>query len=104
MSTRRKLLLGVGLSAAIGAGLFVWRWYLPTRRAVDIGAGILAKQICSCVYVASRALDDCRADQFPSTDPIRVELQSDRQRVRAWLPALGERFAGYREDFGCSLE
>ncbi len=104
MSTARKVLLGGGLVLAIGTGLVWWQWYLPTRRAVDIGAAMLAKQICSCVYVASRELADCRADQFSSMDPIRVELQRDQQRVRAWLPALGERFAAYREGFGCALE
>jgi hypothetical protein len=93
---------GVVLAAAIGAGLF--GWYLPTRRAVAIGAGMLAKQICSCIYVAARSLEDCRADQFSSMDPIEVEVLRDEERVRAFIPALGERSAVHREGLGCTLE
>jgi len=104
MTTTRRVLAGAGV--LVGAALVwgVWSWYLPTRRAVDIGAGMLAKQVCSCVFVADRSVDDCRADQFESMDPIRLEVRHDEKRVRAWLPALGERTAIHREGLGCVLE
>jgi hypothetical protein len=105
VSRRRKIALaaaGVALAAAVGFGLF--GWYLPTRRAVAVGAGMLAKQICSCVYVAKRSVEDCRADQFSSMDPIQLEVRGEEQRVRAFVPALGERSAVHREGLGCTLE
>ena len=104
MTRRRAVLGGVGVLAAAALGWGVWGWYLPTRAAVDIGAGLLAKQICSCVFVAERSVEDCRADQFEMMDAIRVEVRHDAGRVRAWLPALGTRTALYRDGLGCVLE
>jgi hypothetical protein len=96
--------LGVGAAVAMIFGLGWFRFYLPTRHAVDIGAAMLAKQVCSCVFVAGRDVADCRADQFASMDRIQLEVRHDEGRVRAWVPAFGERSATFREDFGCSLE
>jgi hypothetical protein len=104
MSRARKIMIGLTLLLCVGLAL-AWRgWYLPTRDAVAIGAGLLAKQVCSCVYVAGRELDDCRADQMASTDPIQLEVRASEQRVRAWLPAFAERSAIHRAGFGCTLE
>ena len=104
MSLGKKIVVGVAIVAAVAIGLVFWRWYLPIRGAVDIGAGMLAKQVCSCVYVANRELADCRADQFASMDRIEVEVLRDVERVRAWLTGLGERTAIHREGLGCTLE
>ncbi len=104
MSRGRKILLAAAAVGLVAIGLVFWRWYLPTRTAVDIGAAMLAKQMCSCVYVANRDLADCRADQFPSMDPIELEILRDQERVRAWVPGLGERTAIHREGLGCTLE
>ncbi len=104
MSRGLKILLGLAVALAFAMVLLVWRWYLPTRSAVDIGATMLAKQVCSCVYVANRSVADCRADQFASTDPIALEVLRDPDRVRAWVTGFGERTAIHREGFGCTLE
>jgi len=74
MSLRRKL--GIGIAAVLVAGLAygVFGWYPRTRNAVAIGAAMLAKQMCSCVFVAHRGVEDCRADQFASMDAIRLEV------------------------------
>ncbi len=104
MSRTGKIASAVTVVLVAGLAFGFVRWYLPTRNAVDIGAGMLAKQVCSCVYVAKREVADCRADQFSSMDPIRVEVLRDENRVRAWIPALGERTAIYREGFGCTLD
>ena len=103
MTRRRKLAVG---AAALGAVALVWggwTWY-RLRYAVDIGAAMLAKQMCSCVYLAGRDVADCRADQFESMDRIRLELLRGQQRVRAWVPGLGERTAVHRPGLGCTLE
>lgn len=104
MSRARKVVLGVVALLVLVALIGAWRWYLPTRYAVGIGAAMLAKQICSCVYIANRELADCRADQFESMDPINVELLPEEQRVRAWLSGFAERTATHREGLGCTLE
>ena len=46
---------------------------------------------------------DCRADQLPSMDPIQLEILDSPVGVRAFVPALGERRAFYREGLGCTL-
>ncbi len=97
----RRALVPLLLVLVLAGGLVYQLWYLPTRFAVDIGSGMLAKQMCSCIFVAGRDVEDCRADQFESMDPIQVEVE---QRVRAFVPGFGERFAVYREGFGCTLE
>jgi hypothetical protein len=104
MSTARKVVLSV-LTVIIVGLLVAWsRFYVPLRDAVYIGNGMLAKQICSCVYIANRSVADCRADQFESMDRIQLALDRDAERVRAWVPAFGERTATHREGFGCSID
>lgn len=102
MTLRRVgLALGVPILAALALGY--WQWVRPTRYAVNIGAGMLAKQMCSCIFVAHRDLDACRADQMQSMDPIQLEVHDDPPGVRAFVPLLGERRASYREGLGCTL-
>jgi len=104
MSRARKIAVAALVVTALGIGVGYFRWVVPTRYAVGIGAAMLAKQVCSCVFIANRDVADCRADQFSSMDPIRLELQREAGRVRAWVPAFGERSAIYRDGFGCLLE
>lgn len=99
----QRLALVGALMLLLGGGIAYQLWYEPTRLAVGIGAGMLAKQLCSCVFVADRDLEDCRADQLESMDPIQVELDAERARVRAFLPGFGERLAVHRDGLGCSL-
>lgn len=98
--------IGLALLGVLGAGVVgLWLgWVVPTRHAVDIGAAMLAKQVCSCVYVANRDVADCRADEFAVMDPIRLELLRDEERVRAWLTGLGERSASHTDGLGCTLD
>lgn len=83
-------------------GIGYFGWVEPTRHAVEIGAAMLAKQMCSCLHVAGRSREDCRADQLETMDPIQLELEG--ARVRAFIPLLAERVAVHRPGFGCSLE
>ncbi|NNL68021.1 MAG: hypothetical protein HKP30_17365 [Myxococcales bacterium] len=71
----------------------------------EVGVGYVAKQVCSCLYVAERALEACRADLLPSMDRIQASVLPDRQGVRASL--LGGRFerTALRDpDGGCTLQ
>jgi len=104
MSWRRWIALSAVALLLVGAAIGYFSWYRPTRFAVDIGAGVLAKQMCSCVFVAGREEDACRADQLDSMDPIRVQILSEPTGVRAYLLGLGERTAIYRAGLGCTLQ
>jgi len=104
VSRGRTIVLGLLAALAVGLAAGFWGWVLPTRRAVDVGAAMLAKQVCSCVYLANREVADCRADEFQTLDPIQLEVLRDEERVRAWIPGLGERTASFREGMGCTLD
>lgn len=80
------------------AGALAWEWM---RDRAAIGAGYVAKEVCSCVFVGGRSLDSCRADVPASMDRVQVDLGEDR--VRAFVPALGERIARHEPPFGCVL-
>ena len=79
-------------------GALVWE-HLRDRSAV--GAGYVAKEVCSCVFVGGRSLESCRADVPESMERVDVELGADR--VRATVPALAERIARHEPPFGCVL-
>jgi len=79
-------------------GALVWEWM---RDRSTVGAGYVAKEVCSCVFVGDRSLESCRADVPASMDRVQVELGSDR--VRAFVPALTERIARHEPPFGCVL-
>ena len=100
----RRLLLWI---AAGLVGLIALAGLLWGPRAVgmaQVGVGYVAKQVCSCVYVAGREVDSCRADLMPSMDPIDVQVLSDREGVRASvLMGAVERTALHHAGSGCTL-
>lgn len=104
MSRGRKIGLGVLAGVVVAVALVYTQWVVPTRYGVAIGTAMLAKQVCSCVYIANRSVADCRADQFATMDAIELEVLREQERVRAWVPGFGERTAAHREGFGCALE
>lgn len=79
-------------------GALVWQ---HLRDQVAVGAGYVAKEMCSCVFVGERSLESCRADVPTSMDRVQVELGEDR--VRAFVPGLGERIARHEPPYGCVL-
>lgn len=101
---RRRIL--IALAGLLGLAIIVGyvRWFVPTQQAVEIGAGMLSKQVCSCLFVAGRSVEDCRADQYESMDRIKLEVLQDPPAVRAFVPLLGERIAVWRDGFGCTLQ
>ena len=104
MTLAKKVWITLSALAVVLLVIGYFRWWVPTRVAVDIGAGMLAKQVCSCMFVAGRELADCRADQFEMSDQVQVEILHDPNGVRAWVPLLGERTAFHSEGFGCAFE
>ena len=80
------------------AGALAWEWM---RDRGTVGAGYVAKEVCSCVFVGGRTLVSCRADVPVAMDRVDVELGADR--VRASVAGLVERIARYEPPFGCVL-
>jgi hypothetical protein len=68
----------------------------------DIGAGFVAKQVCSCLFVGGRDEQACRFDLGPELAPVRMQRLADG--VLAWVPLLAARSARFREGTGCTLE
>jgi hypothetical protein len=73
------------------------------RRMAGEGAGYVAKQTCSCMYLAGRSFDACRADMPSSMDRIRAEVLDGSEGVRARVLFL-ERRARHTPGRGCVLE
>jgi hypothetical protein len=94
---KRRVLLGV-LGLVLLGGLLGFEW---ARDQVAVGNGYVAKELCSCVFVGARRAESCRSDVPPAMDGVRFELGSDR--VRAFVPYLGERIARFEPPFGCVL-
>jgi hypothetical protein len=93
----RWVLLGVFWLLLVAGALF-WQW---GREQADVGAGYVAKELCSCVFVGERNLASCRPDIPESMDAVETELGADR--VRAFVPYFAERIARYEPPFGCVL-
>ena len=75
--------------------------YEVARNRSSVGAGYVAKELCSCIFVAGRSLESCRPDIPPSMDRVEAEVGADR--VRAFVPHLAERIARNEPPFGCTL-
>jgi hypothetical protein len=87
---------GFWLLLVVGALL-----YERARDLSTIGAGYVAKELCSCVFVGERSLASCRPDIPETMDRVEAELGADR--VRAFVPYLSERIARFEPPFGCVL-
>jgi hypothetical protein len=95
----RWILLGLALPALTIGGAFAWR----LAGQADVAAAAMAKVACSCVFVAGRDIDACRADDPPGFERVAVEI--DRRANAATARAFtAERRAAYSEAYGCTLE
>ncbi len=82
-------------------GALVYRYMAQN---VEIGAGYVAKEVCSCIYVGEREFESCRLDVPAMMDAIEAEIVPGEQAVRAFVGGLGERVARYSDDGGgCTL-
>lgn len=96
-------ILGIGLVILLVAGVLLYRQIRPRAQ---IGAGYVAHQICSCVFVAKRAYASCLLDLLPAMDAIRSEVieAEGKNGVRGWIPVLADRTALHTPGFGCALD
>ena len=94
---RRRIALGVVLVLLGAAGFY----YVRLRSMAAIGAGYVAKEVCSCIFVGGRSLDSCRPDVPESMDRVQAELLPDG--VHAFVTGLASRVARFEPGFGCTL-
>ena len=94
---KRRIVLGVALVLLGAAGFY----YVRLRGMAAIGAGYVAKEMCSCVFVGGRSLDSCRPDVPESMDRVQAELLPDG--VHAFVTGLAARVARFEPGFGCTL-
>ena len=101
MSRGWSIALGSLVALALAAAVF----YGPKlREGANMGAGFVAKQMCSCLFVEKRRFDACRPDLMAGTEVFRTEQVADPPGVRAHLPFVAERTALFDAELGCSLQ
>ena len=94
---RRRIGIAVLAALLLVAGVA----YQRVRAQASVGAGYVAKEVCSCVFVAGRDAESCRSDVPDSMDPVQYELVPDG--VRAFVRGFAERVARFEPGFGCTL-
>ncbi len=100
---RRTRKIGLGIVAVIVLGVVYFAFVRPFLAMANVGVGFVAKQMCSCIYVAERTFDSCRPDMFESMNDVQAEVIDEPPGIRAWVTAISERRAHYRGEFGCHL-
>jgi hypothetical protein len=96
---RKGLLIGVGVVIVIVAGaMYAGR---DTWASARIGTVYVAKQTCSCLFVAGRTMDSCRTDYDPAAlKPLTVDATDKGVKVSA-LGGLVSARAEFEQGFGC---
>ncbi|MBM4382802.1 MAG: hypothetical protein FJ091_05475 [Deltaproteobacteria bacterium] len=99
-----KWVIGFVVWLVLVAVLAVGVPYLNNVTAV--GAGYVAKEVCSCMTLGGRDYAACRADLPESLDFERVQSEPlpDGKGVRAWVPLFAERVALATPESGCVLQ
>jgi hypothetical protein len=97
---RRKWLLVGGATLIVGASAGVWA-ARDTYASARIGAAYVAKQTCSCLFVARRSMASCRTD-YDANDiaPLAFDADDDGVTVSA-LGGLVSAEAEFTDGFGC---
>ena len=103
MNPTVKRVLQVGLIILVVAGFLAYR---AGRSQASIGAGYVAHQMCSCVFVAGRSYASCRPDMLPVMDRIQSEIieRDGLDGIRGWIPLFADRTAIHTPGLGCSLD
>ena len=96
---RKGLLIGAIVVVVLVAGaLYAGR---DTWASAKIGTTYVAKQTCSCLFVAGRTMESCRTDYDPAAiKPLTVATTDKSVKVSA-LGGLVSARAESEQGFGC---
>jgi hypothetical protein len=95
---RKGVIALVVLVAIVGAAMYFGR---DTWTTAKLGTVYVAKQTCSCLFVAGRPMDSCRTDYDPAAiKPLTVEKLENGVKVTA-LGGIVSAQAQFEQGFGC---
>jgi len=80
--------------------------YLLVQPYAQIGGTYLAKQICSCVFVAGRSDASCHAEFEPDVKKFAVTIHRSSRTGHNWVRTRLLIFRGaasYTEGYGCTV-
>ena len=97
MRTKTMVIWGIALVVVAGAAWAGRNFYAT----VHIGTTYVAKQTCSCLFVAKRTAESCRTD-YNAADLERLDVEPGPSDVT--VSALGGLISGraeFEQGFGC---
>ena len=98
MQARWAWIGGVAAVVIIGAAGWIGRDAYAEAR---IGTTYVAKQTCSCLFIAHRSMDSCKTDYDPAAvKPLTWQVAADSVTVSA-LSGLVSAKAEFEDGFGC---
>lgn len=105
MAVSRKRWLGIAVLAVVLVVVVGGVWASRDQVAyAHIATGYAAKQVCSCVHVANRALDSCVAD-YPEEAQRNITVTMDGNEVRASVlfGAISSEATFDSDEYGCRI-
>ncbi len=72
------------------------------RKYGEIGAGFIARQMCSCLYVQNRDEKACRAEIGPQIDGAQIVYMDERVIVN--FSGLNQAEARLKPGYGCNVQ
>ena len=98
MRAKGLLIAVVVVVAIVGVAMYAGR---DTWATAKIGTVYVAKQTCSCLFVAGRPMDSCRTDYDPAAlAPLHIEPTQNAVEVSA-LAGLVSARSQFEPGFGC---
>jgi hypothetical protein len=89
------IVLLIGLVVAIGVGL-------QAQRYGKIGAGFVARQMCSCLYVQNRSEEACMAEVGPQIKSAQIVYMEERVIVN--FAGLDQAESRLKPGYGCNVQ
>lgn len=97
---KRKWQMALAVAVLL-VGIGVWWSARDTFATARIGTAYVAKQTCSCLFVAGRPPDSCRTDFDPAAlQPLEVVPSSHAVTVSALGGVISSR-AEFEKGYGC---